>query len=236
MTTPTLNAALRYAARGWSLIPIQAGTKKPTCKWAKYQTERATEGQLTKWFGNGQAVGLAVVFGPVSGGLVCRDFDTMAGYEQWAAAYPDLAVALPTVATARGRHVYFCSAHRGIVKTDDGELHGQGYCLLPPSRHPNGLEYRWLVPLSDGPLPVVEDVQAAGFLDAGTVTERTEDNGENRGNEFSLSSMSSLLSPSSQLHAAGTTPEEEAIERVICGSLPTCVGKRNRQVFDLARA
>ena len=159
-----LEIALEYCRRGWSIIPIKPGTKKPTCTWAKYQAKRANESQLTEWFGNGQDVGLAVVFGPVSGGLVCRDFDTMEGYECWAADHPGLAKTLPTVATARGRHVYCHANHRGIKKLDDGELRGAGYCLLPPSRHPDGPEYRWLIPLPDRPLPLIEDVQAAGFL------------------------------------------------------------------------
>jgi hypothetical protein len=227
-----LDMALEYHRRGWSIIPIKPGTKKPTCKWTKYQTERATEEQLTKWFGNGQDVGLAVVFGYVSDGLVCRDFDDMAAYNVWAADHPELAKALPTAATVRGRHVYFISNYSGIKKLDDGELRGGGYCLLPPSRHPDGPEYHWLIPLPDGPLPVVENVQSAGFL--GThVTERTEENGENRGNDsvVSMSSPSSRSSAPSLLHAS-----DDTIERVIIESLPTGIGKRNRHVFELARA
>ena len=58
-----LEAALAYHARGWSFIPILDGTKKPACRWTKYQTERPTEAQLKSWYGNGSNYGLAVVFG-----------------------------------------------------------------------------------------------------------------------------------------------------------------------------
>jgi len=117
-----------------------------------------------------------VIFGKVSGGLVCRDFDVLAGYDQWAADHPELARALPTVATARGRHVYFCSNHRGIKKLTDGELRGAGYCLLPPSRHPAGTAYHWLNPLPEGQLPTIDDIQGKGLLGHSTphVTEWTE--------------------------------------------------------------
>jgi len=170
---PILETALGYYRRGWSLIPIKPGTKRPACQaWTPYQTTRADESRVRRWFAKGN--GLAVIMGDVSDGLVCRDFDTMAGYDTWAADHPDLATTLPTVATARGRHVYFRSDHRGIETLDDGELRGAGYCLLPPSRHPDGAVYRWLIPLPDGPLPMVEDIQSAGFLSRGNVTERTE--------------------------------------------------------------
>ena len=88
--------------------------------------------------------------------------------------------------TARGRHVYFHSTYRRIKKMADGELRGAGYCLLPPSRHPDGPVYEWLVPLPDGEIPFVADVRAAGLLPSHVTerterTERTEDNGENGG-------------------------------------------------------
>lgn len=226
MNNRILDATRLYTARGWSVIPILPGTKKPACPWTKYQTAKANEAQLRKWFGNGSNYGLAVIFGDVSGGLTCRDFDTMGGYDLWAGAHPDLAVTLPTVATARGRHVYFHSAHRSIVKTNDGELRGAGYCLLPPSQHPDGPVYRWLVPLPDGPLPFIADVDAAGFLGGVDVTQTTQ---EDTSNLCSLSCLSSLCYSGEE---KGTDP----IERAIVESLPLAVGQRNRQVFELARA
>jgi hypothetical protein len=161
-----LEAALEGLRRGWSIIPIGPGTKKPprSLFWKRYQSQRADEAQLRQWFRKGKYGSLGVILGDVSGGLVCRDFDTMESYEQWTTHYPDLAKTLPTVATARGRHVYCRSLHRGIVKLEDGELRGAGYCLLPPSRHPDGPTCRWIVPLPDGPLTLIEDVHAAGFI------------------------------------------------------------------------
>jgi len=102
-----LEVVLEYHRRGWCIIPIKTGTKLPACrKWKGFQTERPTEATLRRWFRNRADRGLAVIMGEVSGGLVCRDFDKMDSYQQWADEHPDLALTLPTVATARGRHVY----------------------------------------------------------------------------------------------------------------------------------
>jgi hypothetical protein len=167
IVSENLKVALWYRGLGVTVIPIAAGTKEPPCgvKWKRFQAERPTEAELRRWFGNGKGHGLAVVLGDVSGGLVCRDFDDMTAFDTWAAENPRLAKALPTVETGRpGRHVY-CRADigqirgastsgGGIIDLGDGELRGAGgYCLLPPSRHPSGHVYRWIVPLN-GEIPL----------------------------------------------------------------------------------
>src|SRR5208283_5918705 len=100
------------------------------------------------------------------------------------ANHPDWANKLPSVATSRGRHVYFRAAPADLFfvdlrhiepPTEDGEYRGDSghYCLLPPSRHPDGPTYKWVVPLPDGKIPFVADVRATGLLPS-HVTERTE--------------------------------------------------------------
>jgi hypothetical protein len=175
---------------------------------------------------------LAVILGEVSGELTCRDFDVQQAYDQWAADHPNLAATLPTVATARGRHVYFRSNHSGITKLADGELRGGGgYCVLPPSRHPKGPEYHWLIPLSQEAPPWVEDVRAEGFLgvmSADHVTERTEDN---RGLLKRTEAMRGCVSASHE-----SLQVDIETHKVVIESLPKAIGQRNRQVFELARA
>ncbi len=237
-----LEVALEYHRRGWSIIPIKTGTKKPACqKWKGFQTKRPTEATIKRWFNNRADRGMAVILGEVSGGLVCRDFDKMASYRQWAAEHPNLALTLPTVATAHGRHVYFLADHHGIVHLGDGELRGGGYCLLPPSLHPDGPEYRWLVPLPDGDLPRVEDLDAAGFrsaffLDAVSpddthATERTETT-ESTDDDRGLPRSTEAIGGREDF---GSLQDDQDIERVILETLPTVQGKRNRLVFELAR-
>ena len=258
MNSPMLNIALRYHTRGWSLIPIKTGTKnQPCCKWKRFQTEAADELQLRKWFGNGRESNMAIVLGAVSGSLVCRDFDTIDGYQLWAVDHPDFAGTLPTVGTARGRHVYFRAPPanlffvdlRTIDPPEDGEYRGDSghYCLLPPSQHPDGPIYRWVVPLPDGDIPFVADVRAAGLLPGhvtesteGTeTTERTEDNG---GVQKQLSKCVCEPTPYPSncpvLSVLSVTSAERdnEIDRAILETIPSGIGRRNRQVFELARA
>ncbi len=82
MTAALLTAALEYSRRGMSIIPI-GRDKKPLVKWASYQTRRAGEPQLRTWFARGDVTGEAVILGPVSGNLYCRDFDDHATYSAW---------------------------------------------------------------------------------------------------------------------------------------------------------
>ena len=163
-STDILNAALAYDRRGWSVIPIRPGTKRAAGKWRDYQKRRPEQPELEAWFGNGGGFGLAVVLGAVSGGLACRDFDDTASYEKWATEFPDLAKMLPTVATVRGRHVYFRALLLRSQKLPDGEYRANGnYVLLPPSRHPSGALYIWLISPPEGPVPLVDPL-TSGLL------------------------------------------------------------------------
>jgi len=55
-----LQFALEYHRRGWSLIPVKPGTKKPACPWKRFQTIRPTEKRLREWFGASTYNALAV--------------------------------------------------------------------------------------------------------------------------------------------------------------------------------
>ena len=247
MSNLVLDAALEYYQMGFSIIPIRLGTKKPACRgWKSWQLRRPDEAQLRRWLRRDNAKGLAVILGDVSGCLICRDFDDMTAYEDWAAIHPEFAQRLPTVETGRpGRHVY-CRAdvdqiraasrsNGSIVKFQDGELRGGGYCLLPPSRHPNGHAYRALVTFT-AKLPFL-DLFAAGFLDPGDVTESNGDNRGNRGQRRTTEDnrchsvgegyFGAIASENPSVHAE--------LERAIHQSLPTARSKRNNQVFELAR-
>ncbi len=160
---------------------------------------------------------MAVVLGEVSGGLTCRDFDTMDEYTRWAGKHPNLAETLPTVRTANGMHVYFEGHVQGIKHIANGELRGSGgYCLLPPSLRPAGAEYQWSNPLLNGKLLAI-DPELAGF--GPNVTELAE-----------------------QSEKTEQTEQSEAIVRVggieeaIRETLPFEYGTRNRKIFEFARA
>jgi hypothetical protein len=250
-----LDFALHYRARGWSVIAIKDGTKNtPRGKWKSFQSKQADELQIRKWFANGSRDNMAVILGSVSGGIVCRDFDTMEAYEAWAATHPDWAKTLPTVATSRGRHVY-CRAPpadllyvdlRRIDPPENGEYRGDSghYCLLPPSRHPDGSVYEWLTPPPDGAMPFVADVQAAGLLpihvteitEKTECTEKTEDNG---GVQKQLEVFVEEKAPHpANCPVLSVTPgnRDPDIDLAILSNIPSGISRRNLGVFELARA
>jgi hypothetical protein len=216
-----LEAALQYQSLGWSVIPIKRGTKRPDLKsWRQYQESRPSEKELRCWFPD-SGKGLAVITGAVSGNLVCRDFDDKTTYDDWASKYPKFAKSLPTVITSRGRHVYCRSSFNRLIHVEQGELRGgNGYCILPPSTHPDGIKYRWAIK-PKALIPAL-DLNEVGFLTA-NVTERTEETGEDGGE------LRRVLGC-----VAGNL--EQKIERIIQTTAPVRYGTRHRAVFQFARA
>jgi hypothetical protein len=209
-----LTVAIEYARRGMSVIPVNG--KLPSTFWKHFQRQPADESMLRRLFGRNGVTGLAVILGSASGGLACRDYDDADAYRRWADAHADLAATLPTVQTKRGYHVYFAGPD-GFVVLDDGEYRATSghYCLLPPSRHPDGPIYRWVVPLPDGPLPVLDPV-SAGLLPA--VHAVFPDTQETQAD-------SSLLTP----------VLASKIQYAISHTQPDGYGVRNLRLFDLAR-
>jgi hypothetical protein len=222
MTKKTiLEHALEYYRRDWCIIPVGYKTKKPPLvKWTEYQINRPSEKQIQKWFSH--SANIAVVLGDVSDGLCCRDFDGNAGiteYHNWSQSYPDLAKQLAIVKTGNGFHIYFEASVKGIKHYKDkqgnklGELRGAGgYCLLPPSIHPDGVEYQWINPPNGKILAI--DPKLAGIIP--NVTERAERTEEKRRD-------------SSEIEVEG------CVENAINRTLPTEYGTRHRKIFLFAR-
>src|SRR5262249_55270629 len=149
----------------------------------------------------------------------CRDFDRLGSYESWAAAHPDLAAALPTVATARGRHVYF-RGPEGFADLGDGEYRGdpRHYCVLPPSAHPDGAVYAWLVPLPDGDLPLVDPAEAGLRQPWGGEPCNTEDTEGAEGAEDTAPQKPSL--PELSVFSAPSVLQAQAVQLAIESTLP----------------
>ena len=218
-----LEAALKYVERGWSVFPVtfENGKKKGAFRWKRYQTKAADVQRVRRWFKDGRYPALGVILGPVSGDLACRDFDEKNAYYAWTVDFPDLAKTLPTVETARGFHVYFTAKADKTTHYTDGELRGaRSLCVLPPSPHPDGIhQYRWIVPLPDGPIPKVDPAKF-GFVGDSVQQKQTDVSRADRAYR-------------GKQIAKGC---EDEIENAIQATLPTGPGTRNQQVFQLARA
>jgi hypothetical protein len=43
-----------YIGRGWSVIPIRPGDKRPLVRWEDFQHRRPIEAEARAWFAHGQ--------------------------------------------------------------------------------------------------------------------------------------------------------------------------------------
>lgn len=223
-----LAAALDYAKRfGWSIVPI-VGDKRPPKGFRllpRYRTV-ARPDLLRDWFERYELSGIAIVCGRVSGGLIVRDFDDEASYEQWARCFPELAWSAPTVRTKRGYHVYCrCETTVRSRRLENGELRTERhYVVCPPSLHPQGDEYRWMIKPIPGGLPVISDPAEVGLLGE-DVTEPAEHTEPIEPAE--LTERTEAVGGGEKL-----SPE---ILAAIQAALPAGPGKRNDLLFELAR-
>ena len=75
MDNPIMNAALEYASRGWSVIPVSR-TKQPLVKWKTSTREELTNpDNIREWWTKYPTANVAIVTGKRSGGLVVIDLD-----------------------------------------------------------------------------------------------------------------------------------------------------------------
>ena len=161
--TISIDFARRLHALGLSLIPLQPGDKKSDGEWKMFQSNRCTDADLVKWFGNGVAHNMGIVTGAVSSVVVVESDNRDA--ESWCAA--NLSPTPMMTRSARGLHRYYrrpsavgTDAIPAFIKTSDGisiELKRDGqYVVAPNSLHPSGHVYSmvqdWPSTLDDLPL------------------------------------------------------------------------------------
>ncbi len=253
-----LDYALKYRDQGLSIIPILRGTKKPALRrWERYQTAPPIERHAVNWFNDPEydIGGLAVVLGCVSGdgaALVCRDFDVAEAYLCWKGDHPDLAATLPTVRTHRGFHVYFRAAEERFHRLLDGEYRGshRQYVVLPPSLHPDGHLYEWLVPLpvDIASLPILDGKDLiclkTSILDYQTVASltRSEDghsSSPDRAAGLQLSyvtgEINGVANSQYKIKLAPSFKPVLTVAEAIALTLPTGAGQRHFQIFEFAR-
>lgn len=135
------------AAAGCRFIRLARGEKRPLgAAWQHRSTDDLT--YVNKWLAAGSNVGL--LLGPESG-VVDVEYDDPAGLEQLA-AFGVLDLRTPAYRSARGEHRLFrwepWMPATAAVKVDDIEIRIGGRAaqsVLPPSRHPSGAAYEWII-------------------------------------------------------------------------------------------
>ena len=143
--------ACKYVKLGWSVIPIEAGEKKPLVKWEKYQRERATEDQVKKWWKSYPNANIGIVTGIISD-IIVIDIDSDAGKEGYIAKFNELHHTIsqktgkPKALQLFFRHPKDQKYHNkaGLLPEVDVRADG-GYVIVPPSIHPNGKTYEWII-------------------------------------------------------------------------------------------
>ncbi len=153
MLSPAGRAAFDCLARGWSVIPVRAGAKRPIVRWEAFQNRLPTREEVEGWFRRWPDANLGIVTGAISG-LVVLDVDPRHGGEDSLSRLEEQHEALPETIEAitggGGRHLYF--AHPGgsipnkVALAPGIDLRGDGGLVVaPPSRHPSGGRYLWEV-------------------------------------------------------------------------------------------
>ena len=143
----SINEAIHeYMGRGWSIIPIRAGDKRPLVRWEEFQHRHPSEAEARGWLRQWAEAGIGVVTGAISG-LVVVDVDAGHGgnesLEQLEREHGPMPTTVKCGTGGGGRHFYF--AHPGgVVRNKIGLAPGVdiradgGYVVAPPSLHASG--------------------------------------------------------------------------------------------------
>jgi hypothetical protein len=152
-------AARAYAARGWSVLPIEPRGKRPLLAWRDLQQRIADAAEIDTWYQRWPDANVGIVTGAVSG-LVVLDVDPQHGGADSLARIEHAHGPLPRTAEVAtgggGRHLYFRhpggTLHNRAGLRPGLDVRADGGCVVaPPSVHPSGRRYAWRVDPQDGP-------------------------------------------------------------------------------------
>jgi KaiC/GvpD/RAD55 family RecA-like ATPase len=156
-----LETALDYEANGWKLVPLHG--KEPLVRWSGLREKTATEQVIKGWFDTfgDKLTGLGLVTG-LDEDVCVLDLEKGEDPERF-----DLPETVRAKSGGGGWHYYFRvpdDYDEDTLPTTDLRKHGiegelradKTYTTLPPSIHPSGNKYEWVVPLDQSklaPLP-----------------------------------------------------------------------------------
>lgn len=157
--SPCLVAALDYIGQGWYVVPIRSGGKAP---WLDaWQREASIEESVVgRWFTLRPDSGVGVMLGPRSN-LIDIECDDQAAELKFRELFDGVEIVTATYAGMRGKHRLFKwrqdlpEPSKALFKigalefrTGNGSKGAQS--VFPPSTHPSGGKYRWLVTPDEG--------------------------------------------------------------------------------------
>jgi hypothetical protein len=141
-----VSAALSYAEKGYLVFPCKPKSKEPATKNGFYDATTDEEA-IREWWARNPNYNVAIRTGKESS-LVVLDVDE--GGEQTLKDNGWNAAATVTIKTGKGFHHYYnhpggnISTKVRLAEGIDVKAEG-GYVLAPPSVHPNGTAYEWII-------------------------------------------------------------------------------------------
>ncbi len=152
-----MEAARQYLKSGFHPIACLPREKRTWVEWKKYQTVAPTEKELSGWWGIRPDANVALVFGR---GTFAVDMDGEGAESLLIEKGIRLPEDAPRSKTARGGHILLSSDRPipdcvGLLRDGNGnhiDIRGVGYIVAPPSVHPSGAIYKWIIPPT-GSLP-----------------------------------------------------------------------------------
>ncbi len=169
-------AACSYQLMGYKVIPIFPGEKRPMVAWKSWQDRTPTIGNLADWWTTTPDSNVGIVLGKNSTEFFPFAIDLDGGSEaeillnHMIGELPETA---PRSKTPSGYHVFLSSPtpivdRIGLLRSDTPredqsqtpggklrypqvDIRGAGIIVLPPSIHPSGDVYEWIVPLVKDP-------------------------------------------------------------------------------------
>ena len=170
----TLESALGYAERGFSVIPVHGIAdgkctcddeecsrpgKHPLKKWQRYQREPADSDRVRAWFENHPERNIGIVTGGVSK-IAVLDIDGPEGVASLKAAGIDLPETPTALTGGGGHHLIYrmqegLKSATGVLKKIDIRAEG-GFIVAPPSLHESGTNYAWAKSKGLDDLPIAD--------------------------------------------------------------------------------
>lgn len=169
-----LKAALDYAKKGFSVIPLLPGDKKAAVPWSEYQNRHATPEEIAEWWHQYPKANIGIVTGKISDLTVIdldkykKEYDPSVEIDH----FDNLVT--PCAQTPKGGLHLYCSFCEGITVATGVlpavDVRGEGgYIVAPPSQNGSGSPYKWIISLDE----VQRAAPPASFLELALINKST---------------------------------------------------------------
>lgn len=153
MSISILEMALKYADKGYCVVPINPYAKKPFFAIEEFQTRYSTKEEIQKWWKEFPSSMIGIMTGFISK-LFVLDLDPKHDPEKISELIPDTVITPIAKTPRQGKHLYFkdpgnkdITIKTALMPDVDYRCNG-GYIISPPSRNGYGRGYQWLDGLS----------------------------------------------------------------------------------------